>query len=268
MNAYIINLGIISIKWYSFLMLIAIFLAVTIFMKNSSREGFEHKFSNDLLFNTIIFGIIGARLYYVIFNMDYYAKDWLAIIKVWEGGLAIHGAIFAGLGYIFYYCKKYNQEFLKITDILSLSLFLGQAIGRWGNFFNQEAYGQITTSFNLEKLYIPKFIIEGMNIGGVYYQPTFLYESLWCFLGFVIVYIMKKQQKLMVGVLTCFYFIWYGTGRFIIEIFRSDSLSIAGIKAAQVVSIIFIVIGMAGLLLIKNNSKILIYLNNVNRWKK
>lgn len=267
MDAYLIDWGILTIKWYSVLMLIAILLAIFIVIKRSEQEGMDSKFIVDLIFYTIICGIIGARLYYVIFNLDYYSKDWWSVFKIWEGGLAIHGAIISGLIYMFYYCKTYSQEFLKITDISALALLLGQAIGRWGNFFNQEAHGQITTITNLKKIHIPDFIINGMNVNGIYYQPTFLYESLWCLAGFLVLFILRKVRKLSVGTLTFLYCIWYGIGRFVIEIYRTDSLSFIGIKAAQVISIILILIGLAGLLLIKNKSKILVYLNNVNRWK-
>lgn len=268
MDAYIIDWGIFSIKWYSVLMLVAVLLAIFIVLKRSEQEGIDKKFLVDLVFYTIIFGIIGARFYYVVFNLDYYSKDWWSIFKIWEGGLAIHGAIIAGLIYMFYYCKIYSQEFLKITDISALALLLGQAIGRWGNFFNQEAYGQITKLSSLKKLHIPEFIINGMNVNGIYYQPTFLYESIWCLTGFIALFILRKVRKLQVGTLSCLYAIWYGIGRFVIEIYRSDSLSFIGIKAAQVVSIMLILLGISGLMLIKNKSKILVYLNNVNRWKE
>ena len=114
---------------------------------------------------------------------------------VWNGGLAIYGGIIGGVASLFYQCKKRGVSFLKALDVLAPFLILGQAIGRWGNFFNGEAYGKITSLESLRSLHIPEFIIRGMYINGVYYEPTFLYESLWCLLGFVILLLIRKFYK-------------------------------------------------------------------------
>ena len=192
----------------------------------------------------IVFGIIGARLYYVLFNLDYYLSKPLEIFMVWNGGLAIHGGIFAALIFIMIYCKKHKVYTRKILDMLVVGLILGQAIGRWGNFFNGEAYGAITTAENLAKVGIPQFIIDGMYILGDYRQPTFFYESLWCFIGFLAMLIIRKYKYLRKGQLTGFYLIWYGIERFIVEALRVDSLMIGPMKIAQIVSILFIFIGL------------------------
>ena len=209
----------------------------------------------NLIFYTVIFGLIGARLYYVCFNLDYYLKYPLEILEIWNGGLAIHGGIIAGLLCIFIYCKKYNAKLLKLLDIVVVGLIIGQAIGRWGNFFNQEAYGAITTLENLQKLGIPDFIIDGMYIGGAYRQPAFLYESIWCLAGFIALLIVRHYRYLKTGQLTGVYLIWYSVGRFFIEGMRTDSLMLGSLKMAQVISIVGIIIGVMMLILCRKGSR-------------
>ena len=143
-----------------------------------------------------------------------------------------------------FYCKKHNVEFLKIADIAVVGLIIGQAIGRWGNFFNSEAYGQITTYEKLIEQGIPQFVVNGMYIMGDYRQPTFFYESVWCLFGFFAMLIVRMLSKnLKTGQLTGFYLIWYGIARLLIEGLRTDSLMIGPIKIAQVVSVLFIILG-------------------------
>ena len=181
------------------------------------------------------------------------STSFLDIFKVWQGGLAIHGGIIAGLITLILYCKKHNLPILKMTDMIVVSLILAQAIGRWGNFFNSEAHGRATSLFFLKNHHIPNFIIEGMNIGGIYYHPTFLYESLWCLIGFVILLVLRKFKNLKIGNLTCFYIIWYSIGRFFIEALRTDSLMFGGFKMAQIVSVVAIIIAIG--ILIYNSKK-------------
>lgn len=244
MNPIMVNLFGIEIRWYSVILLIAVIIGVSTFLK----EGKKYDYSKDFLFNMafwiIIFGFIGARLYYVIFNYKMYLNDPISILKVWEGGLAIHGGIIAGLLTLVLYCRKYSARILKVTDMSTISLLLGQAIGRWGNFFNSEAHGGATTLFALQNKHIPDFIIQGMHINGVYYEPTFFYESLWCLLGVLALLIIRKYKYLKVGQLTGIYFMWYSFGRFFIESMRTDSLMFMGFKAAQIVSIALFLIGL------------------------
>ena len=134
-------------------------------------------------------------------------------------------------------------------DTLAPYLILGQAIGRWGNFINKEAHGAMTTYEYLKNMNLPNFIIEGMYINGVYYIPTFLYESLWCILGFIILLIIRRKYKYKnKGIILFSYFIWYGIGRFFIEGLRTDSLYLGLFRISQIVSIILIVIGIVGLI--------------------
>ena len=240
----LIDLGFISIHWYSILLILAISIGGIIVYKESKKQGLSKDFVFDLLFYTVIFGLIGARLYYVLFNLDYYLNDPIEIIKVWNGGLAIHGGIIAGLTTIIVYCKKKQINSLLMLDIIVLGLIIAQAIGRWGNFFNMEAYGGEISRETLQSFYLPNFIIEGMYINGTYHIPTFLMESIWCLLGFILLLVVFKRKNNKIGETTSLYLIIYGLGRFFIEALRTDSLLIFNIKMAQVVSISMVVIGV------------------------
>ena len=162
MNPVMVDLGVIKIYYYSVMILIGMLTGAFLIYKTLLKKGFSEEFITDLIFYTIIFGILGARIYYVLFNLPYYSKNILEIFEIWNGGLAIHGGIIGGVLWIVYYCKKKNVNILKITDVLCISLILAQAIGRWGNFFNKVAHGAITSLEHLQSLHIPKFIINGM----------------------------------------------------------------------------------------------------------
>ena len=244
MNNSMLKLGFIEIKWYSFFIFIAMIVASFLIIKEASKKNIRKEELIDLLFYGVIIGILGARLYYVIFNLNYYLAYPFEIIEVWNGGLAIHGGIIATSIFLLIYCKKKKMNFLLLLDILVVGVIIAQCIGRWGNFFNQEAYGRIVSLSFLEGLHLPKFIIDRMYIGGLYREPTFLYESILSLIGFIILIIVRTIKKLRVGVLTGIYFLWYGIERFIIETFRSDSLMLGSIKVAQLISIIFCIIGI------------------------
>ena len=240
----IINLGIISIHWYSVLLFIAILIGSNLAIKEAKRHGFEEDFMVNLLFLGVIIGIVGARLYYAIFNFDYYKDNLTEIFKVWNGGLAIHGGIIAGLVTIAVICYKKKVNLLKILDYLVVGLIIAQAIGRWGNFFNGEAHGSVTTLAYLKSLHLPQFIIDGMFINGNYYIPTFFFESVWCFIGFIIMLILRRRGFMKVGYLTSFYLVWYGVERFFVEGMRTDSLMFFSLRIAQLVSLAMVIIGI------------------------
>lgn len=239
-----ISIGPIKIYYYSICILLGIIIAYNIINSEGKRLGYPKDYFLNLVFWALIFGIIGARIYYVLFNLDYYLKNPLEIIMIWHGGLAIHGGIIAGLIFILIYANKYKQNVLRILDIIVPGLIIGQAIGRWGNFFNQEAHGPATTLAHLQNLHIPEFIIKGMHINGVYYEPTFFYESVWCLIGFIVLLIYRRMHYTKIGQTTGLYLIWYGLGRFFIEHLRTDSLLLFNIKVAQLVSIIMIIVGI------------------------
>lgn len=238
------DLGIIQVYWYSIFIFLGVLASCVIVYLESKKRKINEEFIVNLAFNVIIFGIIGARIYYVLFNLDYYMSNPIEILEIWNGGLAIHGGILAGALFAIYYCKKYKINTLKIFDIIVVGLIIGQAIGRWGNFFNQEAYGAITTVTKLKNTGIPEFVINGMYILGEYRQPTFFYESIWNFFGFVALLIIRRYPYLKVGQLTGIYLIWYSIIRFITEKMRTDSLMLGPFKIAQVVSLVLFVIGI------------------------
>lgn len=254
MNRIFITIGPISIYWYSFLILVAILVGYQIAVMYSKKLSYKTNYIMDMLLSLIIWSIIGARVYYVIFNFSEYKDNLLDIFMIWKGGLAIYGGVIAGTFYILYYCKKKGLDFIRILDIYSLSLLLGQAIGRWGNFFNQEAYGGKTTYEALASLHIPEFIINGMYIDGFYRVPTFLYESLWCLIGALILIRIRKKFSNQIGRQVSFYFVWYGIGRFFIEGLRSDSLYVGSFRVSQIVSITLILIGLFGYWKLKHNA--------------
>ena len=260
MDRVAFDFGFIQIYWYSIFIFLGIISASFIIYKESKKRGIDDDNLINLAFNTIIFGIIGARLYYVAFNLPYYLKNPIEILEIWNGGLAIHGGLLFGLISIMIYCKKNDINTTKMLDIIVVGLILGQAIGRWGNFFNSEAYGAVTTYENLQAQGIPKFIIDGMYILGAYRQPTFFYESIGCLIGFIIMLIIRLNKRLKSGNITAFYLVWYGILRFFIEKLRSDSLMLGNLKMAQIVSIIYILIGIV--IFIKNIKSNKIYRTN------
>lgn len=244
MNRAILSIGNFHIYWYSVLIATGIIIGLYLLMKEASKQNISKDTIIDIAFYTIIWGIIGARIYYVIFNIKPYLSNPLSILYVWEGGLAIYGGIIGGLITLAYQTKKKNIALGKLTDMIVPSLILAQAIGRWGNFFNQEAYGVSTTLQKLQSLKIPDFIIQGMYIDGVYYTPTFFYESLWCLLGVIILIVIRHLKYTRIGYQVSFYLMWYSVGRFVIESFRTDSLMLGYFKVAQIVSVVLFIVGL------------------------
>lgn len=260
MSPVIFTVGNFEVRWYSTLIALAVLISYFMIIREGERLNIKKEFTFNMLFWTLIIGIIGARLYYVLFNLDYYSKNVIDIFKVWEGGLAIHGGIIVGVIFTIYYTKRKKINFWQLADILCISLILGQIIGRWGNFMNSEAYGPVTTYSTLHNMHIPEFIIKGMKINGVYHHPTFLYESLWNLIGLIIILITKKVllklNKYNYGTLCSIYLIWYGTGRFFIEGMRQDSLMFGSIRIAQLVSIFSIVLGLILILYVNLNKRV------------
>lgn len=254
MSEVLVTIGSLEIRWYSVLIIIGLIIGYFGVMREAKRFNIDKNFIINIIFWAVISGIIGARLYYVVFNWDYYGNNLIEILKVWNGGLAIHGGIIAGIITIIFYCKKYKFSSGKILDLFAPFLLLAQAIGRWGNFFNQEAYGSITTYERLKELYVPEFVINGMFINGHYYLPMFYFESIWCLLGVIFLLIIRRAKKIKKGQLACLYLIWYSIGRFFIEMYRTDSLLAGNIRVAQVVSVILFLAGLI-ILIIKSTKK-------------
>lgn len=248
MNPIFLDLGFITIYWYSVLILIAFILGYFYVSYEIKKENMPSSFFTDYFFYLVPIVIVGARAYYVIFEWQNYQDNLLEIFAVWNGGLAIHGGILAGLIFTIFYTKKKKINTLKLFDIIAPCLIIGQAIGRWGNFFNQEAHGPETTLSFLQSLHLPEFIIEGMHFSDfgkyAYWHPTFLYESLGCLVGFALILFVRSRKKVHIGQQAAIYFIVYGITRFLIEALRQDSLMFLGLKVAQLVSIIMVLAGI------------------------
>ena len=256
MDRVFFSIGPITVYWYAVLIVSAVVIGIYFSSKVAEKNGLTKEFLLDLIFYLIPVGIVGARLYYVIFNFSLFKDDLLSIFKVWEGGMAIYGTVISCLIFTIYYCIKKKKDFFLTIDTLVPYLILGQAIGRWGNFINKEAHGAITTFEHLQNLHLPNFIIEGMYIDGAYYIPTFLYESMWCLLGFIILLIIRKKDMFKhKGILLFSYFIWYGIGRFFIEEMRTDSLYLGSFRISQIVSILLVLSGIIGIIYILRRNK-------------
>lgn len=265
MNPIIFKIGSFSLRWYSLFILIGAFVAIYLIKKESTRFKINQDFIFNLCFWSILIGIIGARIYYVIFNYNLYKGDVLSIFKIWEGGLAIHGGLIAGFITLALYCKKYKVNVLRITDIAVPGIILAQAIGRWGNFFNSEAHGAATSLAHLQSLHIPDFIIKGMYINGIYYEPTFLYESLACLIGFVILLVVRRLKYTKIGTCTGIYLMYYSVFRFWIESMRTDSLMLGGFKMAQIISILLFISGLIIVMWISSKGKFENLYNNIDQ---
>ena len=244
MSRVAIDFGFFQLYWYSLLIAFGLLVGITIILREAKRQKISEDFFINLIFYGTIFAILGARAYYVIFNWSYYSTHLMEIFEIWNGGMAIHGSIIAGGLFVIYYCRKEHVRTLKIIDIIVVGLIIGQVIGRWGNFFNQEAYGGVVSLSYLKSLHLPDFIIDGMKIGANYYHPTFLYESLWNLVGFVMLLIARRFRYIHVGQPTALYMIWYGIGRFFIEGLRTDSLMLGKLRMAQLVSIVMVIAGL------------------------
>ncbi|WP_338471816.1 prolipoprotein diacylglyceryl transferase [Niallia sp. XMNu-256] len=236
-----LSLGPIQIHWYGVIIGAAIALGLYLAIKESDKRGLEKDLFIDMILWAAPIAILSARAYYVIFEWDYYSQNPSQIIAIWKGGLAIHGALIGSIITAYVFTKKRGTSFWKVADIAAPSLILGQAIGRWGNFMNQEAHGGEVTREFLEGLLLPDWIINQMYINGAYYHPTFLYESLWNLAGFILL-ILLRRVNLRRGELFLTYLIWYSIGRYFVEGLRTDSLMLTeGIRMAQLISIILIV---------------------------
>ncbi|TYP69212.1 prolipoprotein diacylglyceryl transferase [Paenibacillus methanolicus] len=229
LNSIAFSLGPIDVHWYGIILGTAALVGLLLAVQEGKRFGLSADFFMDLLLFGVPSAIIGARLYYVAFKLDEYKDDPLQIFAVWNGGIAIYGALIGAFlcGYIYFRMKGYS--FWRIADICAPSLIAGQMIGRWGNFVNQEAYGgDVEESFLRNTLHLPDWIVNQMNINGVFHHPTFLYESLWNLVGLVLLMVLRRQSFLRAGELVLSYFIWYSIGRFFVEGLRTDSLAFEG----------------------------------------
>lgn len=221
----------IDVYWYAILIVSGVLLGAKFAQKEFVRRGLSEDFVYDMLFVVLPAAIIGARLWYVIFEWQYYVQNPSQIINLRGGGLAIHGGIIGGILALYFFTRNKDISLMDMVDVIAPSLALGQAIGRWGNFINQEAHGG------------PSDLPWAIMIDGKSYHPTFLYESLGDFLIFLflIFYRKKNPEK---GKVSAIYFISYGVLRFFVEAMRTDSLMLGSLRVAQLISIIFVIVGI------------------------
>ncbi|CAL8900875.1 MULTISPECIES: prolipoprotein diacylglyceryl transferase [Bacillus] len=238
------QLGPLSVHWYGVIIGVGALLGLWLALRECEKRGINKDTFIDLILFAIPIAIICARIYYVSFEWDYYQQHPNEIIKIWHGGIAIHGGLIGAVLTAIVFAKVKKVSFWKIADVAAPSILLAQAIGRWGNFINQEAHGEAVSRAFLENLHLPEFIINQMYIDGTYYHPTFLYESLWNLAG-VVILILLRRTSMRRGEIFLSYLIWYSIGRFFIEGMRTDSLMLTEhLRIAQMISIAIFVVAV------------------------
>ena len=241
-----------TVRWYAIMIMTGMILGVAYALYRAKKSGY----SVDELLDYVIFaipaGIVCARLYYVVFNLSDY-KTFYDVIAIWNGGIAIYGAIIGGVLTIFIVSRVKKKSFFEVCDFLAPAVMIGQICGRWGNFFNAEAYGSlekinfpfigdIMTPF-FENDYVFRMMIENQKVGTIEVHPTFLYESFWNLCGLILIHFIFSRKKFD-GEIAALYFSWYGFGRFFIEGLRTDSLMSGSFRFSQVLGAVFAVAGI------------------------
>ncbi|WP_274366145.1 prolipoprotein diacylglyceryl transferase [Paenibacillus thermotolerans] len=229
LNPIAFRLGSLEVHWYGIILGTAALVGLLLAIQEGKRFRIVPDFFMDLLLLGVPSAIVGARIYYVAFSWQDYKDNPIDIFKIWEGGIAIYGALIGAVvaGYIFIRRRGYN--FLRIADICAPSLIVGQMIGRWGNFMNQEAYGgPVSEQFLRQGLHLPNFIVDQMYIEGMYRHPAFLYESVWNLAGLILLLVLRRQSFVRAGEIFFTYIAWYSLGRFFVEGTRIDSLAFTG----------------------------------------
>lgn len=235
-----------QIYWYAIIIVSAIAIALWLSNREALRVGLKEDDMTNFILWALPIAIIGARLYYILFDLGPYLADPIQIFNTRSGGLAIYGGLIAAVIVLIVYTRHNFIDPWLFLDVVSPSVMLAQAMGRWGNFTNHEAFGGETTRQFLESIHLPQFIINNMYIDGAFRQPTFFYESMWSLLGFILILIIRKKVTVKRGELFLGYVTWYSFGRFFIEGMRTDSLYFfGGLRVSQVLSLILFVGGIA-----------------------
>lgn len=260
-NPEAFNLFGIAVYWYAVIIVSGIVLAVWLSSKEAVKVGLKEDDVIDFMLWGLPSAIVGARLYYVIFEWQDYVSNPMDIFLIRNGGLAIYGGLIGGGIALLIFTRNRFISTWTFLDIAAPSVILAQGIGRWGNFMNHEAYGPETTRSFLESLHLPKLIIDNMNIDGAYRQPTFLYESVWNLLGFVVLILLRKKKNfLKEGEVFLSYVIWYAFGRFFIEGMRTDSLYVFDmIRVSQLLSLLLFFGGIILLIVRRQKSTLKFY---------
>lgn len=239
MNPTAFSIGGFDVRWYGILIATGIVIGIIISQYNCKWREADYDSLLNIVLLSLPIGIIGARLYYVVFEFDNYKNNIIDAFNIRNGGLAIHGGLIFAIGTALIYTRIKKLSFIKFADVAAPSIILAQALGRWGNFFNQEAHGD-AVSYEFIK-HFPMFIQNGMNINGVYYNPTFLYESVWNVCVFIVLMILLRKSKKN-GIVFTTYIGLYSIGRFVIEGMRTDSLMLGNIRVAQLVSLTGVIV--------------------------
>lgn len=249
LNPIAFNLGGLEIHWYGIIIALGALIGVIMAMREATRRGIDSDNILDLVLIGVPVALVGARIYYVIFELPFYLANPGEIIKIWHGGIAIYGGLIGGFIVLYFLSKRRKISVWLMLDIAAPAVMFGQIVGRWGNFMNQEAFGAKTTLDFLQSLHLPHFVIEQMFINGAYRQPTFLYESLWNVVGLIIILALRHRKHLYkVGEVFLSYLIWYPIGRFFVEGMRTDSLYILpGVRVSQVLSVILLIFAIGAL---------------------
>ena len=260
-----------NISFYGILISIGFIVGVILVSKLAPKKGFDSGIAFDLVLIVFPCAIIGARIGYVLFHLEKY-PTFVSMLKVWEGGLMIYGGVLLSAIALLIYCKIKKYNFFRLCDLIVPALILGQAIGRWGNFFNQEAYGSLVTNSGFQWFPFSVWIESShftpeaeqqlinaygtSNVAGAWFNATFFYESFWCLIGFVLLMILTQKTN-KTGLLTAVYFSYYGFERFFVEMMRTDSLYLGPIKISVLLSGLFVVAGVTYLiyLLIQNKKE-------------
>ena len=242
----------IDVKWYGLLITLGVLLAAWYASRHAKQLQLDTDKMIDVVMVCGVFAILGARLYYILFSSAeeraaFFAEP-LTMLYIWKGGLAIYGGVIGAFGTALWMCKVKKVDTLRMFDIAAPGFLIGQALGRWGNFFNQEAYGSNTT--------LPWGMmgseIKGYPDASLPVHPTFLYESLWCLLGLLVIHITLKKAYKFRGPLFSMYIVWYGAGRFFIEQLRTDSLYLGTMRVSCLVAAIAVIGGIVLFFVLKN----------------
>ena len=262
-NRIAFTLGPLTIYWYGIIVVSGIVLAIAYAMHRSREFGIDPDNLLDVAMYSVIAGLVGARIYYVAFTWGYYREHLNEIVQIWNGGIAFYGGIIGALICALLLCKLWKIPFISATDIALPCVLLGQGIGRWGNFMNVEAFGSYTESalrmvspkvdeyFHINPGLLPGFTSEEvLAMTDTPVHPTFLYESLWLLLGFIVIMIYSKRRR-FTGEMTLMYFAWNGFGRMFIEGLRTDSLMFGFVRVSQAIAIILFVASSIAILILR-----------------
>lgn len=250
MNPVAFEIGNFEVRWYGILIACGVLVAMVLTSYNCRKTDTDFDVILDGFLITFPVAIIGARAYYVIFEFNNYKDNLIDVFNIRQGGLAIHGGLIGAFIAVYIFTRRKKINMMKYLDVVAPSIILAQAIGRWGNFMNSEAHGRPVSYEFISKF--PEFIQKGMNINGVYYHPTFLYESIWNIVVFIILLIiLYKKNHNENGIVIASYLILYSLGRVFIEGLRTDSLMFGEIRVAQLISILGIILGVGIITYIK-----------------